>query len=66
MKKDDCAFTRATFVSELKNRFRCCVKIHDEETMCYVPSSCKLSNFVDLSGMRGSPFAYNWQVGDSV
>lgn len=50
MKKDDCAFTRATFVSELKNRFRCCVKIHDEETMCYVPSSCKLSNFVDLSG----------------
>ncbi len=50
MKKADSLFTRATFVSELNNRFRCRVRIHNEETTCYVPSSCKLSNFVDLSG----------------
>ena len=50
MKKSDSIFTRATFVSELNNRFRCRVRIHDDEATCYVPSSCKLSNFIDLTG----------------
>lgn len=50
MKESGSFFIRATFISELKNRFRCRVRLHDEEFTCYVPSSCKLSNFIDLSG----------------
>ncbi len=40
---------RAKFISELKNRFRCTVNINGKETLCYVPSSSKLSNFIDLT-----------------
>lgn len=43
----------ATFVRELSNRFRCEILLpgKNEPTLCYVPSSCHLSHFIDLSGM---------------
>lgn len=41
---------RGIFKEELKNRFLCCVEIDGEDTLCYIPSSCRLSNFVDLVG----------------
>lgn len=40
----------AIFIAELSNRFRCLVDIDGTETLCYVPSSCRLSNFIDLAG----------------
>ena len=40
------------FVKELKNRFLCEVLIDNEETICYVPSSCHLSNFLNLEGKK--------------
>ena len=39
---------RGIFKKELKNRFLCLVYVDGEDTLCYIPSSCKLSNFVDL------------------
>ena len=36
------------FKRELKNRFLCEVDIDGESTVCYVPSSCHLSNFLNL------------------
>ncbi len=41
-------YVLGTFVQELKNRFLCEVDILGESTVCYVPSSCHLSNFIDL------------------
>lgn len=41
-----------TFVRELKNRFLCEVVIDGETIECYVPSSCRLGNFIDLQGKR--------------
>lgn len=38
------------FKEELKNRFLCLVEVNGEDTFCYIPSSCRLSNFVDLTG----------------
>ena len=38
------------FIQELKNRFLCEVEIDGKSTVCYVPSSCRLSNFLDLRG----------------
>lgn len=43
-------FIKGVFVKELKNRFLCEVLINGESTVCYVPSSCHLSNFLDLKG----------------
>lgn len=40
------------FVKELKNRFLCEVKIDGKVEECYVPSSCHLSNFLQLKGKR--------------
>ncbi len=40
------------FRQELKNRFLCEVEIDGESTVCYVPSSCHLSNFLDLQGKK--------------
>lgn len=37
------------FVKELKNRFLCEVMINGKSIECYVPSSCHLSNFIDIS-----------------
>ena len=41
-----------TFVRELKNRFLCEVLIDGASAVCYVPSSCHLSNFLELEGKR--------------
>ena len=38
-----------TFKEEIKNRFLCTVSIDGTDTVCYIPSSCRLSNFIDLS-----------------
>ena len=40
------------FKRELKNRFLCEVEIDGDSTVCYVPSSCHLGNFIDLQGKR--------------
>lgn len=37
------------FKQEIKNRFLCSVEISSEEVTCYVPSSCRLSNFLDMT-----------------
>lgn len=38
------------FIEELKNRFLCLVEVGGHEEICYVPSSCHLSNFIELKG----------------
>lgn len=38
-----------TFKQEIKNRFLCSVLIDGQEELCYIPSSCRLSNFLDLT-----------------
>lgn len=40
------------FVKELKNRFLCEVLISGISTVCYVPSSCHLDNFLTLKGKK--------------
>ncbi len=48
----DPEYITATFVKELKNRFLCEVEIDGEHVVCYVPSSCHLSNFLKLEGKK--------------
>lgn len=43
-------YVYGTFIQETKNRFLCTVDIDSEEVECYIPSSCRLSNFLDLKG----------------
>lgn len=45
-------FVIGTFKKELKNRFLCEVQINGEDVVCYVPSSCHLSNFLQLDGKK--------------
>ncbi len=40
------------FIRELKNRFLCEVEISGQTMLCYVPSSCHLSNFLNLHGSQ--------------
>jgi len=40
---------KGTFLKELKNRFLCEVKINEVQERCYVPSSCRLNNFINLT-----------------
>ncbi len=47
---DETRITAGVFQQELKNRFRCVVTIDGKDELCYVPSSCRLSNFIDLNG----------------
>ena len=42
--------TIGTFISEDKNRFRCTVNIDGTTETCYIASSCRLDNFIDLVG----------------
>lgn len=37
-----------TFIEELNNRFLCKVLIEGHEEVCYIPSSCRLDNFIEL------------------
>ena len=46
------SYISGVFVKELKNRFLCEVKIDGKVEECYVPSSCHLSNFLQLNGKR--------------
>lgn len=43
-------YVKGTFLREQKTRFLCDVLLEGEEIECYIPSSCKLSKFVDLTG----------------
>lgn len=43
-------YVYGTFRTEIKNRFLCNVNIAGEEVTCYIPSSCRLSNFIDMTG----------------
>ena len=43
-------YTAGTFVSEEKNRFRCTVNIDGTAETCYIASSCRLDNFIELPG----------------
>ena len=45
-------YIEGIFVKELKNRFLCEVLVNGVATVCYVPSSCHLSNFLDLSNKK--------------
>ncbi len=45
-------YKEGIFVRELKNRFLCEVLIDGTPTVCYVPSSCHLGNFLSLAGKR--------------
>lgn len=42
--------TYGIFKEEIKNRFLCLVNIDGKDTICYIPSSCRLSNFINLEG----------------
>jgi DNA-binding sugar fermentation-stimulating protein len=44
--------TLGIFSKELKNRFLCEVLVEDEVVECYVSSSCRLENFIDLRGKQ--------------
>lgn len=46
------SYISGVFVKELKNRFLCEVKIDGKVEECYVPSSCHLSNFLQLMGKK--------------
>lgn len=37
------------FKCEIKNRFLCQVNVAGEDVICYIPSSCRLSNFLDIT-----------------
>ena len=41
---------QGTFISEGKRRFLCTVRVQEQDILCYVPSSCHLSPFIDLEG----------------
>ena len=42
-------FVYGIFKQEIKNRFLCSVEIDGETVTCYVPLSCRLSNFLDMT-----------------
>lgn len=46
------ADTHGTFCYEVKNRFRCIVEVDGNEKLCYVASSSRLSNFIELEGQN--------------
>lgn len=43
-------YVYGTFKTEIKNRFLCSVNINGVDVTCYIPSSCRLSNFIDMTG----------------
>ena len=48
-RESNLSLKRGIFKEELKNRFLCLVEVDGKDTLCYIPSSCRLSNFLDLS-----------------
>lgn len=49
---DNSEYIEGVFVREQKNRFLCEVLIDNVPTICYVPSSCHLGNFLSLPGKK--------------
>lgn len=47
--KKSANYTYGTFRTEIKNRFLCRVNIDGKDETCYIPSSCRLSNFIDMT-----------------
>lgn len=45
-------YIHGIFVKELENRFRCIVNIAGKDTVCYMPSSCKLEKLIPLRGKQ--------------
>lgn len=45
-------YVYGTFQAEIKNRFLCSVNIGGKDAVCYIPSSCRLSNFIDMTVER--------------
>lgn len=45
-------FIVGTFVREEKNRFLCTVNVEGIDEECYIPSSCRLGNFLELAGKK--------------
>lgn len=43
-------YKEGQFIAESKNRFLCTVCIDGTEEICYIASSCRLDNFIDLRG----------------
>ena len=42
-------YVKGVFKCEIKNRFLCQVNVAGEDLVCYIASSCRLSNFLDLT-----------------
>ena len=45
-------YVQGVFKCELKNRFLCLVSIDNIDTICYIPSSSRLENYIDLKNQR--------------
>ncbi len=45
-------YVHGVFRCEIKNRFLCQVNVAGSDVICYVPSSCRLSNFFDLTSRK--------------
>lgn len=45
-------YIKAIFLKECKHRFKCLVRINNEEEICYVASSSKLSHFIKLENQE--------------
>ena len=43
-------FIVGKFIREEKNRFLCTVEVDGKEEECYISSSCRLENFIELTG----------------
>lgn len=50
MEFDETLITSGIFQQELGNRFKCSVKVGNRHELCYVASSCRLTNFIELDG----------------
>lgn len=47
---NDTVYIYGKFIKETPNRFLCTVLINNDTVECYIPSSCRLSNFLTLEG----------------
>ena len=42
-------YVQGVFKCEIKNRFLCQVNVSGNDVICYIPSSCRLSNYLDMT-----------------
>ena len=52
MQIEKLGFVEGVFIEEIKNRFRCLVSVDGVQKICYVPSSCRLSNFIEFQNKK--------------